>query len=306
MSIQWLPCGPWPAPIAGLRCGRASPRDFALTLSSGAACSGDLAIRYPPRHPPNLRRNPPRLRSCRPTTPNLHRRRAASLLSMVIQPPFTPGNATTASPAAGAPTASRANQPAKLRRSPLSSTPLDSLKRRATLARPDGAAWGSGIGNAVDLDLDDIQGNIVPGFNKDHQAFLLIRFRGRQEGASWLRELQPLLTSANEVEGFRIAFKSAQRRRSPESSPGRDGGALRSISATWTNVAISFAGLRVLAGARNVSRFPLTFRSNRVPAADQPEAIADADALLIVGADHVPNLEAELERQRQRMAACGV
>src|SRR5437667_9504892 len=119
MSIHWLPCGPWPAPIAGLRCGRASPRDFELTLTSGAARGGDHAIRCLLRHRPKLRRYPPRLRSCRPTTPNLHQRRAASRLSTADRLPSTPGNATTASPAAGAPTASHANQPAKVRRPPM-------------------------------------------------------------------------------------------------------------------------------------------------------------------------------------------
>src|SRR5437868_2948096 len=66
MSIHWWPCELWRAPIAGVTCGRASPRDFELTLSSGAARDGDLARRCLPRHPPNLRRYPPRLRSCRP------------------------------------------------------------------------------------------------------------------------------------------------------------------------------------------------------------------------------------------------
>src|SRR6266568_2570893 len=118
MSIHWLPCGPWPAPSAGLRCGRASPRDFELTLSSATASGGDLAIRCLLRHRPNLRRYPPRLRACRPTTPSLQRRRAANLLSTADRLPSTPGNATTASPPAGAPTASRANQSARLRRPP--------------------------------------------------------------------------------------------------------------------------------------------------------------------------------------------
>jgi hypothetical protein len=63
-------------PKTGLRCGRASPRDFELTLSSGAARGGDLAIQCLLRHRLNLRRYPPRSRSCRRTTPNLHRRRA--------------------------------------------------------------------------------------------------------------------------------------------------------------------------------------------------------------------------------------
>jgi Dyp-type peroxidase family len=158
----------------------------------------------------------------------------------------------------------------------------------------------------VDLDLDNIQGNILPGFNKDHQAFLFVRFQGGEQGARWLSELQPQVASAREVEAFRVAFTSAKKRRPPESSTGRDGGALRAINATWINVAISFAGLRVLPGAGNVSRFPQTFRSNRVPGADESTSQGDVHALLIVASDYAANLDAELERQRQRLAACGV
>jgi Dyp-type peroxidase family len=158
----------------------------------------------------------------------------------------------------------------------------------------------------VDLDLDNIQGNIAPGFNKDHQAFLLVRFRGGAEGAKWLGELQPQVASAREVDGFRTAFKSAKERRPPESSPGRDGGSLRAISATWTNIAISFAGLRMLPGAGNLNRFPQSFRSTRVPGADQATSFGEVHALLVVAADHPLNLDAELERQRQQMSVCGV
>jgi Dyp-type peroxidase family len=158
----------------------------------------------------------------------------------------------------------------------------------------------------VDLDLDNIQGNIVPGFNKDHQAFVFVRFRDGEHGAKWLAEIQPQVASAREVDAFRTAFRSSKQRRPTESSDGRDGGALRAINATWVNVAISFAGLRLLPGAGNVSRFAQTFRSNRVPGADETPAVGDVHALLIVASDYVSNLDHELERQRARLAACGV
>src|SRR5690242_13610524 len=112
----------------------------------------------------------------------------------------------------------------------------DRAARSAEVQRPTGTETG--------LDLADIHGDIVPGLNKDYQAFLLVRFRGRAEEASWLSALRPQIASAAEVAGFRSAFKSMKERRKPEDSPGRDGGALRGISATWLNVALSFAGLR--------------------------------------------------------------
>src|SRR5205807_5560295 len=63
---------------------------------------------------------------------------------------------------------------------------------------------------------------------------------------------------------------------------------------------------QLLPGAMNAARFPMSFRSNRVPAADLPTPSSDAHALLIVAADQVRDLDAELTRQRTRMATGGV
>lgn len=156
------------------------------------------------------------------------------------------------------------------------------------------------------LDLESIQGNVVPGFNKDHQAFVLVRFGGRDEGQTWLRALQPQLASAAEVEGFRTVFRSIRERRPAAESHGRDGGALRVINSTWANVAISFDGLRHLAEAHTLTRFPPAFRSNRIPGMEGPTDRDAPHAVLILGADYVRNLDDELERQRRQMAACGV
>jgi Dyp-type peroxidase family len=72
------------------------------------------------------------------------------------------------------------------------------------------------------------------------------------------------------------------------------------------NLALSFAGLRVLPGVGNLTGLPQTFRANRVPGAAPSEALGDIHALLIVAADQAPDLDVELDRQRERMAACGV
>jgi Dyp-type peroxidase family len=157
----------------------------------------------------------------------------------------------------------------------------------------------------VDLDLNNIQGNIVPGFNKDHQAFVLVRFSGADAGRKWLAALQPEIASAQEVAGFRTAFKSMKERRPPDSAH-RDGGALRALSAIWTNVALSFVGLGVLTGPRQGGSYPQSFRSNRVPGADPTAVPGEVHAMLIVAVDQPLDMADELERQRQRMASCGV
>jgi Dyp-type peroxidase family len=155
------------------------------------------------------------------------------------------------------------------------------------------------------LDLTDIQGNVVPGFNKDHQAFVFVHFRSGEAGRTWLAALQPEIASSWEVEAFRVAFSSMRDRRSPDPAY-PDGGSLQSISATWVNVALSFAGLHQLLGPGKLAGFSSTFRSNQVPGADTPGAPGGIDALLIAAADHASDLEDELGRQRQRMAACDV
>ena len=153
----------------------------------------------------------------------------------------------------------------------------------------------------MELDLDHIQGNIVPGFSKDHQTFVVARFRDADAGRTWLAALQPVLASANEVQGFKTTFSSL-RARKPH--PGEhDDGALNHVSATWVNLALSYEGLRLLVGEDRLGGFPPTFRANRVPAADVAD---DNHALLIVAADHVADLEAQLDRQRERMARAGV
>jgi Dyp-type peroxidase family len=156
----------------------------------------------------------------------------------------------------------------------------------------------------VDLDLSNIQGNIVPGFSKDHQAFVFVRFRDGEGGRKWLAALQPEIASAHEVQGFKLAFKSMQDRRPHPTEP--DGGSLSHISATWVNLAISFAGLRLLPGVGNVDKFAPAFRTNRVPGADGQAVQGHVHALLIVAADDTADLDVELDRQRQRMIACGV
>ncbi len=91
------------------------------------------------------------------------------------------------------------------------------------------------------LDLDDIQGNIVPGFNKDTTAFAAYKITNVNGAKKWLADLLPFLSPAEEVLAFRRLF-SARRRRHGQRKP-------EHLIDTNTNVAFSFAALRALAGA---------------------------------------------------------
>jgi Dyp-type peroxidase family len=153
------------------------------------------------------------------------------------------------------------------------------------------------------LDLGKIQGNVVPGFNKDHQAFVLVRFPGVDEARGWLADLQPHLASADDVDRFNTLFSNLRERDLHPTEP--DAGALNHVNATWVNVALSFTAIRMLVGAAAQTGLPMAFRQNRVPGV-APDAQLDAHALLIVAADQSDNLDAELEYLRGRITKKGV
>ena len=54
----------------------------------------------------------------------------------------------------------------------------------------------------------DIQGNIIPGFNKDHQHFLFLRIRNPKRAKLFLRELLPRISTMEEVMAFRRLYRS--------------------------------------------------------------------------------------------------
>jgi Dyp-type peroxidase family len=161
---------------------------------------------------------------------------------------------------------------------------------------------GDNTASRVTLDLGNIQGNIVPGFNKDHQAFLLVTFRDGQAGRQWLTTLQPEVASAKEVLAFKDLFQTIRGRR-PDDPTARDRGTLRVVSATWTNVAVTFSGLQLTGAAGDLARFPTAFQADRVPGVQPIARQADIHALVIVAADHIENLDATVQRERQRMLA---
>jgi len=148
------------------------------------------------------------------------------------------------------------------------------------------------------VDLSQVQGNIVPGFNKDHQAFVLVSFPSRTAGQAWLRAVQGEIASAEDAFAFKKAFKAVQEL----SELGRRA----SIGVRWVNVALSWRGLSVLLGPTEIAGMPAVFRSNQVPFCESKPDDADVHALLLLGADEAADLEAELEQQRATFASSGV
>jgi Dyp-type peroxidase family len=117
------------------------------------------------------------------------------------------------------------------------------------------------------LKLDNIQGNILAGFNKDFQRFLFINFPQDGDPKGWLKRLATEVASSAEVASFNALFKQINQRR---------GGELGVIEATWSNVALSASGLEVLGLAEaELAAFPETFRSGM---AARAETVGDTGA----------------------------
>ncbi len=129
----------------------------------------------------------------------------------------------------------------------------------------------------------------MPGFNKDHQAYLLLSFSDAARARGWLAAIQWDLASAAEVRRNRDIYR-------------RQGAA----RATWVNLGVSYAGLRLLVPQGVAQRFPATFRRNQVPLTSATRFTTEVHALLIGAADEADDLGSELDRQRERLVEYNV
>ncbi|MEU4393067.1 Dyp-type peroxidase [Kribbella sp. NPDC023855] len=162
----------------------------------------------------------------------------------------------------------------------------------------------------------DIQGNIVPGFNKDHQEFLFLRFGDLDDAREWVGWMAPRITAMDEVLDFRREFR-ALRLWFGVREPG--------LTATWTAVAFSFPGIAALAGDADAQAFGdqsfrqgLAERSTYLGDPTDPAQRGhranwlvggpdnEADALVIVAADDPKGLAAAVEEILDEAVAQGI
>jgi Dyp-type peroxidase family len=159
----------------------------------------------------------------------------------------------------------------------------------------------------------DIQGNIFPGFRKDHQAFLFVRFQGGSakspstSARSWLDEVRRSVASAEEVQAFNDLFRVLRKNR-----PGRE---LEAARATWVNLGLSYQGLQKL-GAMPDAPLPPSFTAGMYGRADElgdvraempgwlvgGSAKTEADAVVLLAADSPDDLKREIARQRSLLS----
>lgn len=81
-----------------------------------------------------------------------------------------------------------------------------------------------------DLDLDDVQGNIIGGFNKDFQTAITCQVIDTALCRSWVSDQSSKVASATETLAFKNLHKLLTRRRTGKAVP---------IESTWMNIAFS-------------------------------------------------------------------
>jgi len=96
-------------------------------------------------------------------------------------------------------------------------------------------------------DNNEIQGNVLAGFNKDFQTFLFVVFAHDSNGnvtdgcREWLRGLVPRVAANDEVTRFNEEFSAYQKANGGADPDGMD--------RTWISVALTDGGLRALSSA---------------------------------------------------------
>src|SRR5512135_1869330 len=89
------------------------------------------------------------------------------------------------------------------------------------------------------LNLINIQGNILAGFNKDFQTLLFLEVSEIGPFRTWLGRLAPFISTADEVLAFNKLFKAVRSRRGIETGV---------VKSTWINIAFTYAGIRKFSG----------------------------------------------------------
>ena len=185
--------------------------------------------------------------------------------------------------------------------------------------------------------LPRIQGNISPGFRKDFQEFLFLRFPDAQSGKDWVKDLYPDITSGWEVATYNRLYRAirhppvfeAEGNTWPELKRTERRDTARFLRSTWLNVAFTGAGLAQLGLDLHALRLSPELRggllfkttisgsefifgpkdewqirdSSRANVSGLADDSKITHAMLIVGADTATDLAIELVRQYRLLAS---
>jgi Dyp-type peroxidase family len=164
------------------------------------------------------------------------------------------------------------------------------------------------------LEMAEIQGNGLAGFNKDHQIFLFAAIKDRVAAKHWLHEFVPTISTLAQVWSFNQDFRRQRARRSGDPA---------GLKATWINIALSAPGLIKLTSEAAVQGFSTTFLKglmNSSATLGDPTSTASpgnpenwvvggpknaADVVVIIAADDPQELEETASKLRSSMFSAG-
>jgi Dyp-type peroxidase family len=163
----------------------------------------------------------------------------------------------------------------------------------------DGQANGQASYAEPILATQEIQGNILGGFNKDHQTLIFLKITQVAAAKQWLRTIEPYIATAAEVIKFNQLFKSTRDRRHGQEC---------TVRSTFINLAFTYDGLKKLtpeadqftdaafkAGLHNRSAALGDPTDPSAPGHPSQWVIGAAhnvpDLLVIVGSDDQPRLQ---------------
>ncbi len=96
----------------------------------------------------------------------------------------------------------------------------------------------------------NILGKTIPGFNKDHQQFLLFRLGNIRGAKAWQRWIAPLVSSMEAVLAWVRAYRALRKRLGAEAP----------LCATWVNIAFPYRAIALLKGRADAHRSRLPSR----------------------------------------------
>jgi Dyp-type peroxidase family len=136
------------------------------------------------------------------------------------------------------------------------------------------------------LEVDEIQGNVVPGFNKPEEGFVFLEIRRVPDAKSWLARQLDCLTSARHVLGFRHARRIALRSTTLS---------VPSVSKAWLNLGFSASALNKLGVELDIFldrafRAGMHARSDLLGDPHDPNDPGSPVNWIIGSPDHVPDL----------------
>lgn len=168
---------------------------------------------------------------------------------------------------------------------------------------------------------ENIQGNILAGFNKDQAVFFLLSFPTVEVGRRWLNQVLPHVATTKAVAQFNDRFSAA--RRDGRSDP-------TDLAARWTNVSLTGEGFKLLApdavasleARRSTLERGIVFWLDGAAHQDALQAIGDIGendpahwvfgseddhihAVVCIAADNVDDLALDVARQHETAASLG-